>query len=380
MSVLVESCQQMPIQDRDYIRGSHPPNCSCAECASKRLKMMRGETHHDHTSNRPRFGRSPLGKRADNVGGQRPYSHRSHIPNWLKPILLIGALSICGLIVSRFVGSLIPFWLLFGFSVFFSVEKWLSYYIRRYKIVGRTYRLILNLSALSLLGLLVWSGVSLFTQQFMQSPFIGSLVFLLELAVFIWLCRVVSKNSWRQPSMKLTVASLVCLFLIFSFAGVQPMTDYKDVAIGEIATFINEQKIKAEERRVAEENRRAAEEAEMRAAGVASDYAFYKEYAVLFNEFRSGNRRQPLVFDPELNQLAAQRAIEISQPGGFSHEGIMRYNLGENIAMMAYSSDSPTSLVELWADSPGHRSNMLSSSYYRTGFAKNGKYAVQIFD
>jgi len=55
-----------------------------------------------------------------------------------------------------------------------------------------------------------------------------------ELAVFIWLCRVVSRNSWRQPSMKLTVVSLMCLFLIFSFAGVQPITDYKDVAIGKI--------------------------------------------------------------------------------------------------------------------------------------------------
>jgi hypothetical protein len=34
--------------------------------------------------------------------------------------------------------------------------------------------------------------------------------------------------------MKLTVISLICLFLIFSFAGVQPMTDYKDVAIDKI--------------------------------------------------------------------------------------------------------------------------------------------------
>ena len=370
----------MPIQDRDYIRGSHPPNCSCAECTSRRLNKMRGGTDEDYTYGRPRSPGSPPRKTVDNIGGQKAHSPRPHIPNWLKPILLIGALSIGGLIANRFVESLLPFWLLLGFSIFYSIEKWLSYYTRRYKIVGRIYRLVLNLSLLSLLGLLVWSGASLFAQRFMQTPLIGSFVFLFEIAVFIWWCRLVSKNGWRQPSMKLTVFSLICLFFIFSFAGVQPMTHYKDVAIGEITTFINEQKIKAEERRVAEENRRAAEEAEMRAAGVASDYVFYKEYAVLFNEFRSENGRQPLVFDPELNQLAAQRAIEISQPGGFSHEGIMKYNLGENIAMMAYSSDSPTSLIELWADSPGHRSNMLSSSYYRTGFAKNGKYAVQIFD
>lgn len=198
---------------------------------------MRGGTDEDYKYSQPIFGRGHSGKSADNTGGRKAYSHRPRIPNWLKSILLIGALSIGGLIASRFVESLIPFWLLFGSSVFYSIDKWLGYYTRKYRIVGKIYRLILNLSALSLLGLLVWSGVSLFTQQFMQSPLIGSFVFLLEIAVFIWLCRVVSKNGWRQPSMKLTVFSLICLFFIFSFAGVQPLSDYKDSLFDSISIY-----------------------------------------------------------------------------------------------------------------------------------------------
>ncbi|MGA1790326.1 MAG: CAP domain-containing protein, partial [bacterium] len=51
----------------------------------------------------------------------------------------------------------------------------------------------------------------------------------------------------------------------------------------------------------------------------------------------------------------------------------------KNIAMMAYSTDSNATLIEQWANSPGHRSNMLSSMYSRTGFARDGRYAVQIF-
>jgi len=302
------------------------------------------------------------------------------LPNWLLSLLFVCALSLCGWGFSVLVGSFIPLWLLLGFSVIYAIEKWLFYYTRKFKIVGKIYRTILNLSVLSLLGLLIWSCVSLFTQQFMQSPLVGSLVVLAELIFFIWLWRVVAKNSWRWPSMKLTLLSAICLFLIFAFAGVQPFSTYKDTAIGNITNLVNEQKNKAEERRVAEESRKAVEKAEMDAAGVRSEYDFYKDYVVLFNEFRSENGRQPLIFDPGLNELAAERAIEISQPGNFSHEGIKRYNLGENIAMMAYSSDSASDLVELWASSPGHRSNMLSPSYYRTGFAKNGKYAVQIFD
>ncbi len=300
--------------------------------------------------------------------------------NILFAVILIFVLALAGFGISTLVSSRIPLWLLLGFSVIFSIEKWFNYYTRKYKIVGKIYRLILNLSLLSLLGLLIWSGFSLFNQQFMQSPLVGSLVFLFELAIFIWLWRVVTKNSWRQPSMKLTVFSLICLFLIFSFAGVQPMAGYKDVVVDKIADLINEQELKAEESRVAEENRRAIEKSEMDAAGVAVEYDFYKDFVVLFNEFRSENGRAPLVFDTTLNELATERALEISQPGNFSHEGIKKYNLGENIAMMAYSSDSASDLIDLWATSPGHRSNMLSSSYHRTGFAKNGKYAVQIFD
>jgi len=346
----------MPKREDESFRqiryGGHPPGCTCAECVERRLKRL---------------------KKA-----KKPSKLR--LSNWLIALIFIFALSSCGLVISLFIESYIPFWLLFGFSFVFSIEKWFSYVTRKYKWVGIPYRLLLNLSILSLLGLTIWSGVSLFTQQFMQNPVASSIVFVSELVIFIWLCRVVARNSWRKPSMKLTVISLICLFLIFSFAGVQPMAGYKDTAIGKITNFIDEQRLKAEETRITEENRRATEEAEMDAAGVVGEYDFYKDYVVLFNEFRSENGKQPLIFDATLNKIAADRATEISQPGNFSHEGIKKYNLGENIAMMAYSSDSAGDLIELWASSPGHRSNMLSSSYHRTGFAKNGRYAVQIFD
>jgi uncharacterized membrane protein YsdA (DUF1294 family) len=152
----------------------------------------------------------------------------------LLSLLFILVFSLVGWGIHALIGSLIPLWILLEFSVIYAIEKWLNYPTIRHKTIGIIYRLVLNLSVLSLLGLLVWSGVLLFTQQFMQSPLIGSLLFVLELAVFIWLCRVASRNSWRQPSMKLTVFSVIGLFLIFSFAGVQPMANYKDTAIAKI--------------------------------------------------------------------------------------------------------------------------------------------------
>jgi len=108
-------------------------------------------------------------------------------------------------------------------------------------------------------------------------------------------------------------------------------------------------------------------------------YSFYAQYVTMFNQFRSQHRRHHLMFDAELNRIAARRAIEISQPGRFSHAGAFKYRVAENIAMMAHSSYSPGELLRSWAASPGHRSNMLSYEYRRTGFARKGKYAVQVF-
>jgi ribosomal protein L37AE/L43A len=169
--------------------------------------------------------------------GARP--KRSKPREWRRFSKIVGgtlayvlAVVLLVVVVSPF--SFIPLWLLLGISAVYSVERWLISYTRKYRTVGRIYRLVMNLLVLSLLGLLVWSGVSLFTQQSVQSPLIASLLFLAELAVFIWLCRIVSRNSWRQPSMKLTVFSMAGLFLVFSFAGVQPLANYMGTALDRI--------------------------------------------------------------------------------------------------------------------------------------------------
>jgi len=38
----------MPLSDRDYMRGSHPPNCTCTDCcAHRRLRHNGGERRHN---------------------------------------------------------------------------------------------------------------------------------------------------------------------------------------------------------------------------------------------------------------------------------------------------------------------------------------------
>jgi hypothetical protein len=230
----------MSMRDWDYIAGDHSPDCSCEECAGAGLSGMEEETADAYTDHEPGPGGSSSGETNDSGAGRRPPGRRLHIPNWPKAASVIAALSIAGIAASMFVASFVPFALLLGFSVFYCVERWSGYYTWQHRVVGRIYRLVLNLSLLSLLGLLVWSGVMLFSQRFMQSPLAGSLMFVFEFAVFIWLSRVVSRNSRRQPSMKLTVFSVIGLFLIFSFAGVQPLAAYKDSAFNSVVAFFTD--------------------------------------------------------------------------------------------------------------------------------------------
>ena len=113
----------------------------------------------------------------------------------------------------------------------------LTYYIRRHKHLRRFCKLLLNLSTLSLLGFLVWFGIKLFTRQLAFDSIIGSAIFIVAFVGFILLCRIGLRNDW-QPSIKITVVSLVGLFLITAFGGIQPMMHYKDIIVDKVKEYI----------------------------------------------------------------------------------------------------------------------------------------------
>lgn len=147
---------------------------------------------------------------------------------WLIVLLFILGLSILGLGISLFAGNFISFWVLIGFSCAFSLEKWFIKTINKSKITKVLYRFLLNVSILSLLGLLIWSGVQLFSHHFFKSALIGSFIFIGEFVFFIWIWRIIAKYSSQWPSMKLTIFSLIAVFFVFAFAGVSPFLELKD--------------------------------------------------------------------------------------------------------------------------------------------------------
>ena len=116
------------------------------------------------------------------------------------------------------------------------------------------------------------------------------------------------------------------------------------------------------------------------------------EVVRLTNSARSQNGYAALVEDGALSEAAAVRAREIAR--SFSHtrplgasfssalseSGVSYLRAGENIAS---GQKSAFEVVNAWMNSPGHRANILNSSYSRIGSASvnidGTLYWVQLF-
>ncbi len=350
------------------MKGEHPPNCTCVDCVNKRLGIItanadKGKNHRDG----------------------KPRKYPSHFPKWSRTLLVIFIVNAIGLGLSIYAGVYIPFWISLGFSLFFGVDKWLYYPLKKYKPLGKFYRIVLNLSILVLLALVIWTGVKLFSSQFIPSLLIGSLIFIAELIFFIWIWKIVSKNSWRWPSMKLTVFSLVVLFIVFSFAGVQPLSSYKDKTITNVAQWwesihITDNSTITTEEILSATSTLPPSQTSQSLIDSVNDFLFgntdTNDYIDRFNQYRQSKGLTPLVFNKDLNRIATLRLDEIKKD--FSHNSKGGYNnhLAENIVMGVSNNQEA---LECWQDSPGHNANMLDASYKYTGYAIGGGYAVQVF-
>ena len=176
-------------------------------------------------------------KRKASEGHDKNKRSNIHIPNWIKSLLFIISSLIIGLGISLLIGTNIPFWILLVFPIIYSAEKWFRYPLGKSKPIGKLYRLFLNICIVYVIGLLIWTGIKLFSKEFAPGALVGSFIFIAEFVFFIWLWRVIARNSWRWPSMKLTFFSLLLIFLVLAFAEVKPLSTYKDTALQNIGKW-----------------------------------------------------------------------------------------------------------------------------------------------
>lgn len=119
---------------------------------------------------------------------------------------------------------------------------------------------------------------------------------------------------------------------------------------------------------------------------------YEKEVVDLVNEQRSKYGLKPLKVSAELSRIARLKSQDMRDNRYFSHTsptygtpfqmmkdfGIKYRSAGENIAM---GQRTPSEVVTAWMNSPGHRANILSSSYGKigVGYVADVNYWTQEF-
>lgn len=120
--------------------------------------------------------------------------------------------------------------------------------------------------------------------------------------------------------------------------------------------------------------------------------AYEAEVVRLVNLERAKQGLAPLTQDWQLSRVARYKSQDMSDLGYFSHTsptygspfdmmrsfGISYRTAGENIAK---GYQSPEAVVKGWMNSPGHRANILNSSYTHigVGYVATGNYWTQMF-
>ncbi len=119
---------------------------------------------------------------------------------------------------------------------------------------------------------------------------------------------------------------------------------------------------------------------------------FETEVVRLVNQKRAEQGLKPLTQDWQLSRVARYKSQDMKDLGYFSHTsptygspfqmmksfGISYRSAGENIAK-GYST--PEAVVNAWMNSPGHRANILNSTYTHigVGYIASGNYWTQMF-
>jgi hypothetical protein len=99
---------------------------------------------------------------------------------------------------------------------------------------------LLCITAIAIFVFLIWSCFFVFQRKehpiWGLNPIAGAVAILVGIVVLILNIRVLRsyRYRWTAPSFKLVVAMLVVIFLVCAFAGVQPLSNYKDDAISGI--------------------------------------------------------------------------------------------------------------------------------------------------
>lgn len=122
-------------------------------------------------------------------------------------------------------------------------------------------KLVLNLGVIGLEVALIWVVYNLFAHNWL--PLIAVISFFITLGGLIALLKIANSGRfrWQRPSILKTTIAIIMIILVCTFAGVEPMSAYKDRVFTSVTSTLDEWE-QASEIQEAEEGSREVEEVE----------------------------------------------------------------------------------------------------------------------
>ena len=273
-----------------------------------------------------------------------------------------------------------------------------------------TYKLFLSLGVLALFGVVVWTGIKLFSDELpaFLTPLIGSLLFIAEVGLFVWSARVLRRNIKRSPSFRLIVFSLLGVLLVLAFAGVEALGAVHRLLAKHLWLLVTTVAIllvvtvarRGRSRKKAQPTKQPHRVATSPPSGQAARRRIATYKGTLTEAVNNARRRHGLRALGRvefLDKIATGHATHMWKRKRCDHDrigdrirmieqGAGLHYIAENCFMYPtnkWNDHVATKIVERWMKSAGHRKNILNPRFTRTGIGwrlKNGYfYAVQIF-
>jgi uncharacterized protein YkwD len=197
-----------------------------------------------------------------------------------------------------------------------------------------------------------------------------------EVALWFWIAAILRRPRYRyrNPKFKLTFIVVLAIVLVCTFAGIQPLSSYKDNLFTSIGNYLEERRlereaatkaaeearIKAEEAAQAEAARKAVEETEAAAEQRVKNISEMERTVVeLVNGLRADRGVSPLLWDDQLYAYSKKHSEDMAMQKSLFHSSI-----DEPYAENAWGGEGSTSwtattIVNSWMSSPMHRTWLL---------------------
>jgi uncharacterized protein YkwD len=229
------------------------------------------------------------------------------------------------------------------------------------------YKLFLNLLVLALFGFIIWSAIKLFSGEFLHNPLTGSLVFFVEIAAFVLLSRHTRANRWRPPSIVVTALVIIAMLIVMAFAGVQPISGYKDKFASNVSEFLKSSSNQSGITSTIPDIENAQEDTQYEDKNinqnniVIDDKAakIEQEVLALVNGIRANKGTPVLVWDDELYIHSKNHTREMAERKQLFHTDV-----GMPYAENCWGGEGTTwwdanTIVDSWMNSDFHRTWLL---------------------